>query len=137
MVGRWLKTSKSWSNSSTKNSVSTTLSRRRSCRSFVDRKLPEGLILELVDKARRTPTAGNTQGVEFLILDDKSSVDNFWDVSFLGKDKSTFPFPGLFRAPVLIIPFGLPSMYIERYKENDKKTSSQIKSCIWIDPKKS
>ena len=24
-----------------------------------------------------------------------------------------------------------------RYKENDKKTSSQIKSCIWIDPKKS
>ena len=120
MVGRWLKTSKSWSNSSTKNSVSTTLSRRRSCRSFVDRKLPEGLILELVDKARRTPTAGNTQGVEFLILDDKSSVDNFWDVSFLGKDKSRFPFPGLFRAPVLIIPFGLPSMYIERYKEDDK-----------------
>ena len=94
MVGRWLKTSKSWSNSSTKNSVSTTLSRRRSCRSFVDRKLPKGLILELVDKARRTPTAGNTQGVEFLILDDKSSVDNFWDVSFLGKDKSRFPFQG-------------------------------------------
>ena len=120
MVGRWLKTSKSWSNSSTKNSVSTPLSRRRSCRSFVDRKLPEGLILELVDKARRTPTAGNTQGVEFLILDDKSSVDNFWEVSFLGKDKSRFPFPGVLRAPVLIIPFGVPSMYVERYKEDDK-----------------
>ena len=120
MVGRWLKTSKSWSNSSTKNSVTTTLSRRRSCRSFVDHKLPDGLILELIDKARRTPTAGNSQGVEFLILDDKSSVDDFWKVSFLGKDKSNFPFPGLFRAPVLIIPFGVPSMYIERYKEDDK-----------------
>ena len=120
MVGRWLKTSKSWSNSSTKNSVATTLSRRRSCRSFVDRKLPEGLILELIDKARRTPTAGNSQGVEFLVLDEKSAVDDFWKVSFSGRDKSNFPFPGLFRAPVLIIPFGVPSMYVERYKEDDK-----------------
>jgi len=120
MVGRWLKTSKSWSNSSTKNSVTTTLSRRRSCRSFVDQKLPDGLILELIDKARRTPTAGNSQGVEFLVLDDESSVDDFWKVSFSRKDKSNFPFPGLFRAPVLIIPFGVPSMYIERYKEDDK-----------------
>ena len=120
MVGRWLKTSKSWSDSSTKNSVATTLSRRRSCRSFVDRKLPKGLILELIDKARRTPTAGNSQGVEFLVLDEQSAVDGFWEVSFSGKDKSRFPFPGLFRAPVLIIPFGIPSMYIERYKEEDK-----------------
>ena len=120
MVGRWLKTSKSWSNGSAKNSVSTTLSRRRSCRSFLDCKPPEGLILELIDKARRTPTAGNSQVVEFLILDDESSVDDFWEVSFSGKDKSNFPFPGLLRAPVLIIPFGVPSMYIERYKEDDK-----------------
>jgi len=96
------------------------LSRRRSCRSFVDRKLPKGLILELIDKARRTPTAGNSQGVEFLVLDDKSAVEDFWKVSFSGKDKSKFPFPGLFRAPVLIIPLGIPSMYIERYKEDDK-----------------
>ena len=120
MVGQWLKTSKSWSDSFTKNSVSTTLSRRRSCRSFVDRKLPKGLILELIDKARRTPTAGNSQGVEFLVLEEKAAVEDFWRVSFSDRDKSSFSFPGLFRAPVLVIPFGVPSRYIERYKEKDK-----------------
>ena len=120
MVGRWLKTSKSWSNSSTKNSVTETLNRRKSCRSFLDCKLPDGLILDLIDKARRTPTAGNSQGVEFLVLDEKSLVEDFWRVSFSEKDKSTFSFPGLLRAPVLVIPFGVPSRYIERYKENDK-----------------
>ena len=122
-VGRWLKTSKSWSNSSKKNSensVAFTLSKRRSCRSFTDRKPPKGLILDLIDKARRTPTAGNSQGVEFLLLEEKSLVNDFWGVSFLGKDRSDFSFPGLFNAPVLVIPFGVPSLYVERYKEDDK-----------------
>ena len=122
-VGRWLKTSKSWSNSSnqiTDNSVSATLSKRRSCRSFIDREPPEGLVLDLIDKARRTPTAGNSQGVEFLLLDEKSLIDDFWGVSFSEKDRSGFSFPGLFKAPALIIPFGVPSLYTDRYKENDK-----------------
>jgi nitroreductase len=123
MVGRWLKTSKSWSDSSNKiieNSVAETLNKRRSCRSFLDCKPPEGLILDLIDKARRAPTAGNSQGVEFLVLDEKPLVDDFWDVSFSKKDKSSFPFPGLFRAPVLVIPFGVPSLYVDRYREADK-----------------
>ena len=81
-VGQWLKTSKSWSKSSAENSVEILLNNRRSCRSFLDRKLPEGLIIDLIDKARRTPTAGNSQGVEFLLLDEKSAVEDFWDVSF-------------------------------------------------------
>ena len=122
-VGRWLKTSKSWFNSSKKiseNSVASSLSKRRSCRSFLARKPPEGLILDLIDKARRTPTAGNSQGVEFLLLEEKSSVNDFWRVSFLGRDRSSFAFPGLFNAPALVIPFGVPSMYIDRYKEDDK-----------------
>jgi nitroreductase len=123
MVGRWLKTSKSWSDSSNKiieNSVAEALNKRRSCRSFLDRKPPEGLILDLIDKARRAPTAGNSQGVEFLVLDEKSLVDDFWDVSFSENDKNIFSFPGLFKAPVLVIPFGVPSLYVDRYREADK-----------------
>jgi|TARA_X000001036_G_scaffold4287_1_gene3842 nitroreductase len=96
------------------------LSKRRSCRSFIDREPPEGLVLDLIDKARRTPTAGNSQGVEFLLLDEKSLIDDFWGVSFSEKDRSGFSFPGLFKAPALIIPFGVPSLYTDRYKENDK-----------------
>jgi nitroreductase len=119
-VGQWLKTSKSWSKSSAENSVETILNNRRSCRSFLDRKLPEGLIIDLIDKARRTPTAGNSQGVEFLLLEEKSAVEDFWDVSFSGKDKSSFSFQGLLTAPALVIPFGVPSRYVDRYKEVDK-----------------
>ena len=122
MAGQWLKTSKNWSDIPN-NSVSETLTTRRACRSFLKRSVPEGLILDLVDKARRTPTAGNSQGVEFLILHKENEVKEFWDVSLKGKDKKKFGFPGLLKAPVLVIPLGVPSLYINRYKEEDKNNT--------------
>ena len=79
MAGQWLKTSKNWSDIPN-NSVSETLTTRRACRSFLKRSVPEGLILDLVDKARRTPTAGNSQGVEFLILHKENEVKVFHNV---------------------------------------------------------
>ena len=123
MAGQWLKTSKNWSDIPN-NSVSETLTTRRACRSFLKHSLPEGLILDLVDKARRTPTAGNSQGVEFLILHKENEVKEFWNVSLKGKDKKKFGFPGLLKAPVLVIPLGVPSLYINRYKEEDKNNTN-------------
>ena len=119
MVGQWLKISKNWSDIS-KNSVAEILNQRRACRSFLNRRPPEGLILELVDKARRTPTAGNSQGVEFLILQEEDEVEDFWSTSLGEKDKKSFSFPGLLEAPVLVVPFGVPALYIDRYRERDK-----------------
>ena len=101
-------------------SVSGALRARRSCRSFSSRPLEQELVDDLVDRARRTPTAGNSQGVEFLVLDSPKAVATYWDVSLSDDARSSFAFPGLLRAPLLVVPFGLPERYLDRYSEPDK-----------------
>ena len=101
-------------------SVSGALRARRSCRSFSSRPLEQELVDDLVDRARRTPTAGNSQGVEFLVLDSSEAVATYWDASLSDDVRSSFAFPGLLRAPLLVVPFGLPERYLDRYSEPDK-----------------
>ena len=78
------------------------------------------MVDDLVDRARRTPTAGNSQGVEFLVLDGPAEVATYWDTSLSGDARSSFAFPALLRAPLLVVPFGLPGRYLDRYSEPDK-----------------
>ncbi|MBC8195303.1 MAG: nitroreductase family protein [Acidimicrobiia bacterium] len=104
-------------------SVSEVLAARRTCRSFAPEPLADWLLDELVDKARRTPTAGNCQGVEFLILEGTDQVTSFWDTTLPSDRRGGFPWPGLLSAPALVVPFGLPEVYLKRYSENDKVAS--------------
>ncbi len=99
--------------------VADALSDRRSCRSFTDQPLAPGLLDDLVDRARRTPTAGNCQGVEFLVLEGKGVVD-YWDVTLPADLRESFPWPGLLVAPVLVVPWGMTDRYLDRYRESDK-----------------
>ncbi|MEC8947320.1 MAG: nitroreductase family protein [Actinomycetota bacterium] len=99
--------------------VTDALSDRRSCRSFTDQPLAPGLLDDLVDRARRTPTAGNCQGVEFLILEGEGVAD-YWDVTLPAHRREDFPWPGLLAAPALVVPWGVADRYLERYAESDK-----------------
>ena len=92
---------------------------RRSCRSFIDRPLGPGILDNLIDKARRTPTAGNCQGVEFLVLEG-DGVTAYWDTTLSAARRVNFPWPGLLSAPALVIPWGLTGRYVARYAEDDK-----------------
>jgi len=78
------------------------------------------MVDDLIDRARRTPTAGNSQGVEFLVLDHPDTVAAYWEATLSHETRSTFAFPGLLRAPLLVVPFGIPSRYLDRYSEADK-----------------
>ena len=99
--------------------VSDALSDRRSCRSFVDRPLAPGVVDGLVDRARRSPTAGNCQGVEFLVLEGDDVVA-YWDTTLPAERRADFPWPGLLVAPALVVPWGVPDRYVARYAEADK-----------------
>lgn len=99
--------------------VSDALGDRRSCRSFTPEPLAAGLLDDLVDVARRTPTAGNCQGVEFLVLEGVD-VGAYWDTTLPADRRGGFPWPGLLNAPALVVPFGLPGLYVTRYGEPDK-----------------
>ena len=54
------------------------------------------------------------------MLDGPDAVATYWDASLSEDVRSSFAFPGLLRAPLLVVPFGLPYRYLDRYSEPDK-----------------
>jgi nitroreductase len=94
--------------------------RRRMARAFRAERVPAALVDELLDGARRAPSAGNTQGLRFLVLDEAGDVDRYWATTLPQERRATFPWPGLLSAPVLVVPCVRPRSYLERYAEPDK-----------------
>lgn len=94
--------------------------RRHMCRSFDGEPLPPGVVEVILSNALRAPSAGFTQGTEFLVLEAPGGTARFWDVCLPSARRSRFPWPGLFRAPLLIIPFANKDAYLDRYAEADK-----------------
>ena len=94
--------------------------RRRMCRSFRDDPVDPALIDRLLAGAQRAPSAGNTQGWQFLVLDDADARHRYWDTTLPEERRARFPWPGLLRAPVLVVPCAEPDAYVRRYGEPDK-----------------
>ena len=92
---------------------------RRMVRAFDARPIPRDVLDRVLDLARRVPAAGNTQGLDLVVLEGEGT-DRYWDASLAPDARATFPWPALLDAPVLIIPVGDPSAYVDRYAEPDK-----------------
>lgn len=73
----------------------------------------------LVYAVTRGPSAGNTASVETLVLQDEE-VSAYWEVTLPVSRRANFPWPGLLKAPVLLIPTVDPHDYVARYAESDK-----------------
>jgi nitroreductase len=91
---------------------------RRMVRAFTAEPVDDHLVDELLDTARRAPSAGNTQPWELLVLTG-GGVQRYWQTT-LGERRVSFSWQGLLRAPVLVIPYVRPDAYAERYAEPDK-----------------
>ena len=93
--------------------------RRRMCRTFRSDSVPADLVDRLVDLASRAPSAGKTQGWHLVVLEGEQT-DRFWRHAFPAERRSGFRWPGLFAAPVILLPFADPEAYVARYAEPDK-----------------
>ena len=85
----------------------------------VDRPVDVDLIDHLLDTARRGPSAGFSQGSDFLVLDDPVLLATFWELT----EDPRFPRePGELDAapPVLVLALADPGRYVERYSRPDK-----------------
>jgi len=91
-------------------------------RAFDGRPVDARLLDDLLDLARRAPSAGNCQGVGFLVLEGPDR-DRFWDVTLPPHTRAEFAFPHLPDAPVLVIPVAQPDAYLARYAEPDKAST--------------
>lgn len=96
------------------------LARRRMSRSFSDAPLDPEVTERVLAAASRAPAAGNSAGTELLVLEGPQQTGRYWDITLPSAKRATFAWPGLLRAPLLIIPFGDPAAYVARYGEADK-----------------
>lgn len=71
--------------------------------------------------AGRAPSAGNTWGLDLVLIRDP---DRYWDLTLpAGPRRDAFRWPGLLKAPVLVVPVVEPDAYVRRYSEPDKVNS--------------
>lgn len=98
----------------------TAVRRRRMVRRFTDEPVDPHLLDRLLDLSRRAPSAGNSQGVAFVVLTGSDETARYWDTTLPAERRPAFRFPGLIAAPVLVVVLTRPDTYLERYGEHDK-----------------
>ena len=94
--------------------------KRQMTRSFRSDPVPKAVLDRILDRARRVPSAGNTQGFDFLVLEGAETA-RYWDITLPAKRRKTFRWQGLLVAPVLIAIWADPQAYLRRYSLPDKK----------------
>jgi nitroreductase len=94
--------------------------RRRMVRSFLDHPVDAGSVDRILDCARRGPSAGFSQGFEFLVLEGPEQTGRYWDATFQPEDRHDFEWAGLLRAPLIIVPLAHKQAYLDRYAQPDK-----------------
>ena len=95
------------------------LRRRRMVRSFSARPVDGAVLDALLDAARRAPSAGHSQGLDLVVLEGDETA-RYWDVTLPAERRRSFRWPGLLRAPVLVVAVTDPEAYVSRYAEDDK-----------------
>ena len=78
------------------------------------------LVARVLDAARRVPSAGNSQGFDFVVLSGASQTARYWDATLPGDRRDSFRWVNLVACPVLITVWADPGAYVERYAESDK-----------------
>lgn len=92
---------------------------RRMIRTYdPSRPISRQTLSDILGLAVRAPSAGHTQGWDFLVLDDITSCQRFWAVTADGDPDSWLS--RMQTAPALIVCFSDKRAYLDRYAEPDK-----------------
>lgn len=103
-------------------------------RTFRNDPVPTEVFLECVDLARRSPSAGNSQGWNLLVWSD-SETHQYWDIAFPVEKRGGFAFPGLLSAPLVALVLADRRAYLARYSEPDKSHQGLGESADkWVAP---
>jgi nitroreductase len=101
--------------------LSEVIRRRRMVRNYdPDRPVPAELVEKLLGYAVHAPSAGFSQGWEFLLIDTPSDVERFWAVTTPEDALPTGWMEGMSRAPVIVVPHSHRDAYLDRYAQPDK-----------------
>jgi nitroreductase len=101
---------------------------RRMCRDFATDAVDPAIVDRCVDRARRAPSAGHTQGWSWVVLEG-ADTDIFWTQ---GEDRARAG--GVGAAPVIVLPLVSPEAYLQRYREPDKAHTGRDRPQGWPVP---
>jgi nitroreductase len=99
--------------------------RRSMVRSFSGEPVAEEVVDEILRAALRSPTAGNTGGTAWVVLQGPAQTAVYFDATTDEGWRAEHPDwnDGLRRAPVVLLAYTSPAAYVARYGEADKAAS--------------
>lgn len=93
--------------------------RRKMVHVFEQRPVDPALVDQLLDIARRAPSAGFSQGTDFVVLDEPDALARYWaateDPRWPNDPEDLASAP-----PVVVLALADPARYVERYSQPDK-----------------
>lgn len=103
-------------------------------RNFTDEPIAAATVDHLLDVARRAPSAGHSQGVSFVVLEG-AATSRYWDRTLPSDRRASFRWPGLLRAPALVVVLCSADRYVARYgEENKARTGLGVDADAWAVP---
>lgn len=84
------------------------------------RAVSPAVVDELLELAIRAPSAGFSQGWQFVVLDDDDSRETFWSAATEPAREPDSWLRGLKTAPTLVLALSDRDAYLDRYAEADK-----------------
>ncbi len=107
--------------------------RRRMVRSFLPTPIEVDVVDRMIDLARRSPSAGYSQGFDFIVLQEPEETERFWGIPAM-RTYWEGVFPQLLDAPVLVLPIADRDAYLQRYSEPDKAPAGLQDATAWPVP---
>src|SRR5256885_1416548 len=75
---------------------------------------------QLLANAVRGPSAGFAQGFDLLVVEGPDQLGRFWSAISPDRAFEARGWPGVYRAPLVVVPLADKAAYLERYAEPDK-----------------
>lgn len=98
--------------------------RRSMVRSFAPDPIEPEVVQGILTAALRAPTAGNTKGTAWVVLQGMAETARYWNATTDEGWRASSPrWEGMRRAPVVLLAYASAETYVERYSETDKSDS--------------
>jgi nitroreductase len=107
--------------------------KRRMVRHFKPKAVPRDVLLRVLEVARHAPSAGFSQGFDFVVLDEPRQLETFWSLT----EHPDFPYDAdemAGRPPCIVLAISNRTAYLERYSRPDKARFGLQKAEAWPVP---
>src|SRR5690348_6485320 len=104
--------------------------KRRMVRRFQPRPIPREALMRVLEVARHAPSAGFSQGFDFVVLDTPKQVDWFVQTTAHPHFPDDNPTPDEIP-PCLVLAISNKPSYLERYSRPDKARFGMQKAEAW------